>query len=863
MTRLRSWAWTLIVPALIWAVLSWPLPRYAGRGIPMSSQNIERQSARAMIPGDHLQLLYHFQLVEDFLEGRIPFFHNVYEFNTGRDEDRYQPGSYYAPFSLAYAALARVLPAAGAWNGVGFLSLWATFAATLAYLRNFTRSSAAAWLGAIISILLPYRWVNLLGGSPSGFAMVWPPVIVWLMDRAIRNGRTRDGVFCGIALLLACWGDLQAFFFATLSLPFWALLSAADAGWLRRPFPWAEVRARIPAALAAAAGLAAAAAYRWMRHAHLAGSEMAGGRDFTEVLAFSPSVAGFWQWRAEGLQSHVYLGVTTVLVFAGLILALRRAPGTADVRPARRIIPWLTLLALLAVMVLALGLRGPFHGAALRALRILIPPYAMVRQTAKIFTLMPTLLALGAALAADRLCSGAGRRARGPMFALAAALTVALVEYPAQVRATICLLDSGQSAYARVAEDARKHGHTNPHALALPLWPGEAAESSVYQYYARQHGLRLVNGYSPVVSRAYVEEVFQPLQAINQGDLTEASLAQLESMNVSHLLLHEDMFPEKVSPFPVSWTRDRLLAHPRLTWISRDGAVWAFRIEPRPVPQPAPRSVPVRFPARRVAFDRLEGASERVADPGCAGGAFRALRPGEPPLSGGPWRVAAESRLAWLLRVRGAGTLVARTGAPTGSGEESRIPVTSTDWTWLRIPIRAWASYGPMTVRVHAEDGRIDADTGWLIAGDWNPAMAPGEIREFAPADFFHAGWSSPEDQSVTFRPDRDPADAILYGPRLPLEPGVYELEWTFIADAPHGTPLGEVNLRAPTGSGSSAGTPVVSGMPAILRWDQTDNSSAEWTFTFFRTAPARLERVRLIRRDHERTATEPTGLRE
>ena len=245
MTRLRSWAWTLIVPALIWAVLSWPLPRYAGRGIPMSSQNIERQSARAMIPGDHLQLLYHFQLVEDFLEGRIPFFHNVYEFNTGRDEDRYQPGSYYAPFSLAYAALARVLPAAGAWNGVGFLSLWATFAATLAYLRNFTRSSAAAWLGAIISILLPYRWVNLLGGSPSGFAMVWPPVIVWLMDRAIRNGRTRDGVFCGIALLLACWGDLQAFFFATLSLPFWALLSAADAGWLRRPFPWAEVRARI------------------------------------------------------------------------------------------------------------------------------------------------------------------------------------------------------------------------------------------------------------------------------------------------------------------------------------------------------------------------------------------------------------------------------------------------------------------------------------------------------------------------------------------------------------------------------------------------------------------------------------------
>ncbi len=821
----------------------------------MSSQNIERFAARSMIPGDHLQLLYHFQLAEDFLIGRIPAFHNVYEFNTGTDADRYQPGSYYAPFSLIYAALARVLTAAGAWNGVGFLALWATLAATLALLRRFTRSAAAAWAGALISIVLPYRWMNLLGGSPSGFAMVWPPVVVWLLDRAIREGRARYGWLCGGALLLSCWGDLQAFFFTTLSLPFWATLSAMDNGWFRRPFPWTEARSRIPSALGVAAGLGVAAAYRWIRHTHLAGSEMGSGRDPQEVLAFSPSISGFWQWRAEGLQSHIYLGITAALILAGLIWALRRAAAPEDTRPGRRWTPLLTLLALGFVMTLALGMRGPFNGAVVRVLRTLIPPYSMVRQTAKIFTLMPTLLALGAALAVDRMLpapASTARHARGWSFALAAALILGVVEYKAQVRATVCQLDTRHAAYDAVVEDAQRLGRVPPHAMALPLWPGDAAESSIYQYYARQHGLRLVNGYSPVVSRSYLEDIFQPLQTVNQGELTDSTFEHLAAAKVSHLLLHEDLFPEKVSPFPVSWTRDRLLAHPRLSLLSHTNSVWAFRIEPEPTPKPPARRTDVRFPARRVAFERLEGGSERIEDVSCAGGAYRVLRAGETPLSAGPWRIASESGLAWLLRVRGNGDLAVRTESDTGYSEQSIHSVASPAWKWLRIPIRSWAAYAPMTVRFHADSGYVEADTGWLIAGDWNPNLSPGETREFTPSDFFRAGRSDAQNPSVMFDPDRDPSDAIFYGPRLPLEPGSYELEWIFQTDAPRGTLLGEVTLRTPAVADASARTRVLSGAATIMRWNQTDNSSVEWAFSYSRVAEVRIERLRLIRRDDE-----------
>jgi hypothetical protein len=62
---LPGWVWigglVLLAGAtlLLFAVFSWPLPRFARQGIPSSAQNIEQPAWRSSIPGDHLQLLYH------------------------------------------------------------------------------------------------------------------------------------------------------------------------------------------------------------------------------------------------------------------------------------------------------------------------------------------------------------------------------------------------------------------------------------------------------------------------------------------------------------------------------------------------------------------------------------------------------------------------------------------------------------------------------------------------------------------------------------------------------------------------------------------------------------------------------------
>ena len=106
-----------------------------------------------MIPGDHLQLYYHFTLVSGFLSGDIPPFYNLYEFNTGNDDDRYLPGPYYAPFSIAFAVLAPLTGPVAAWNIVGLLSLWITLWLTWTLVLRYVPDPLTAGTAAAVSVI--------------------------------------------------------------------------------------------------------------------------------------------------------------------------------------------------------------------------------------------------------------------------------------------------------------------------------------------------------------------------------------------------------------------------------------------------------------------------------------------------------------------------------------------------------------------------------------------------------------------------------------------------------------------------------------------------------------------------------------
>ncbi|NQT92358.1 MAG: hypothetical protein HQ559_06325, partial [Lentisphaerae bacterium] len=523
---------SLLLSILVWAIFAWPLPRHVSTGIPSSAENVEKNGWRAMLPGDHLQYLYHWWLGGDTLAGNTPWFHNVYEFNTGDDEARFYPTLYFFPFSLMFLIFGGWINRALAYNAVGLVSLWLTFFSTWILARRYCKSDAVAAGAALVSITHPYRWYALLGGSPVGPAMLWLPLICLGIDIAVRDRKIGGGVLAGISLFFAAVTDAHVFFFGALFTPCWGLLALTQSDWLSRRSikPW------LRAALALLPVLVLAALTLWCMDYRnsfvLGGTEVKAGRVWAEISLNSPRG---WKhllaWQAErGFNNHVYIGYAiSAISVLGLVAAVRRIRRTPG--PAVRFLLVALILGACATVIfmLAYGPYGPREGSVLLAFRKRIPPYRMIRQPTKVLCLLPTLFAVLSASALGVLLPRNRERQR-VIFPVAMVLALLVAtEYGRRVWPSVCLLDPEPSTYRAVAEESRANGRV-PHVLVVPLWPGEAAWSSLYQYDLTFSHVRMLNGYSPAVPPGYFENVFRPYESVNKGVLTDDQIADLETI---------------------------------------------------------------------------------------------------------------------------------------------------------------------------------------------------------------------------------------------------------------------------------------------------------------------------------------------
>ncbi len=884
-TRRRLSLWrqvglSLGVTAGVWLALSWPLPRYVCRGIPASAHRAPADVQR-MIPGDHLQFLYYCWLAGDMAAGHTPWGYNLYEFNTGNDRDRFEPDTYYLPFSLLYAGAAAVGGRAFGWNLAGFLSLWITYWLTWCLARRWTRSAWLAGVAALVGIALPFRWINLFGGSPAGFALAWVPAILLGTDLAAREDRPAGGWLAGLAILLAAWGDRHVFFFSVLAVPGWAVLALAarpDFAWRRSAAYARTALALAPIALGAGLALAFPLLMNAVHRAVIGtvpAAHAIGPRSLREVLIYSPDWRGFFGASTLAASDAIYLGAGLLAALAAGWLALlaaawRRArsaaAGVSDTPGVDSFVRTLLIVALLGsalatVMLLSLGARAPDSARLFAAARALIPPYAMVRQPAKIFSLMPTLLAVASALALTGLSALLPARGAPGLLGILFAAVLLGASAP-RVRPTISILESAQAAYAATAEDAAAAGRV-PRALVLPLWPGDSHYASIYQYCASLYRVRMVNGYNPFVRAGYFENVFRRFESVNQGGLDDAQLAALAGMGVDYVLLHENLFPEKVSPFPVTMTLARLLAHPRLDLLRQDGSVWAFRIRPpagesprQPAPAPGVQALiaqatALAFPARRFEMEKTtaEGHVTVKVAPAAGGRACVALAAPGDGLRTAPLRVAGASNLQWLVRVRGQGTLRVTPEIETAPTAPPPAPVSvrSAAWTWVAVPIPPFRGFDTLRLATRLESGAVDLDMSLLAAGAWRPPGVRQLLTLPAPL-FFHAGHIEPETGTVLLRRDHDAQGIAFYGPKLPLEPGTYELDLAFASPAPAGTPLAVARLEPGDDPARGVAVPVVAGQPARGRWRQPESLPFTLVVVYGGVADLRLRTVTITR---------------
>lgn len=139
----------------------------------------------------------------------------------------------------------------------------------------------------------------------------------------------------------------------------------------------------------------------------------------------------------------------------------------------------------------------------------------------------------------------------------------------------ICLSDQNNRVYELVAKnsDGKK-------ILEIPIWPGDSAWSSIYQYYVTTSNVEMINGYSPAVPRDYIDNVFYPLYNVNLGEIRPQQYELLKELNIKYVILHQEAFPVKVSPYPSGFSILKLKHSPYLSFIKNDGPIWLFELLP-------------------------------------------------------------------------------------------------------------------------------------------------------------------------------------------------------------------------------------------------------------------------------------------
>ncbi len=125
-------------------------------------------------------------------------------------------------------------------------------------------------------------------------------------------------------------------------------------------------------------------------------------------------------------------------------------------------------------------------------------------------------------------------------------------------------LDRGQEVYRYIKENI-----DDKLLLEIPLWPGDSHQSSLYEYYTTMDTLHRVNGYTPIVTQEYIEQVYRPLSTLNMGVLDSEQYHLLKKMGVRFVTVHDNpaVFPRRVSPFPPIMTVRRLMNSPYLEYI--------------------------------------------------------------------------------------------------------------------------------------------------------------------------------------------------------------------------------------------------------------------------------------------------------
>jgi len=308
------------------------------------------------------------------------------------------------------------------------------------------------------------------------------------------------------------------------------------------------------------------------------------GRRLAEVRYFSPRWDDLFHRLNYQGESMLYLGVAAgalLILCAGVFAWRRRRGGEGDGADAQ-VVFWLGVFFLATFLSLGLSVsRVPLYAFFYQV----VPFFKYPRVPGRIIFISYAALAFCAAWGLDRFPLPRGAWKKGLI--LAAALGIAVDYFPPRPIG-LCLLERGPTVY----DGMKRDGMPPRTLLELPIWPGDSAWSTLYQYYVTRYGYPMVNGYSPVVAKDYVDKVFYGLYPMDVGEATGKVLPMLKRLHVKYVTFHANAYPYKISPFPAWMTLKRLRALPFLKEVRSSDDKTLFRV--------SEGSLPGKFDARTL-----------------------------------------------------------------------------------------------------------------------------------------------------------------------------------------------------------------------------------------------------------------------
>lgn len=640
MKTLKTLSLLSIIFIVLGIIYSRPLISNFNSSLPYTHSPARAFEKTQLTQGDHLQLFYSLWLFKDYFisEGQR-FFNDPYQFTVKDFPRPYTTRE--LPLSIMFL-LFSFFGNVTAYNCLIVLSFVLCGICMYLLTDKYFSSFPAALVSSVIFTLAPFRLAQLFGGHPNGFLVFWVPLVIYLYEQLWDKKKWTYGWLSGICVFLMAIQEPHLVYFTSLfTIVFWGYKFMFKK----------DIKTLIPIGIS---WLFTAFYMLYIKRSIMGGSVAGAGRGFAEIRLFAPSIVHIFQRVNPVNEKYIYLGLAASALFVLSIFYKLKFLSKKENFPYL-----FYFFVFIFTLILSLGPNLkylPIYKICYK----LIPFFHFPRSPARIIIFTFLSLSLLAGYGVKKILTKRG-------FLLTTTIIFLIcIDFRTYHRIGLTKVPVENSVYQYI-----KDSHPNTPILELPIWPGEAAWASIYEYYTTLYQIPMINGYSAFVARDYVDKIFWPLVSINMGILTKEQYELLKSLGVKYILLHKEAYPAKVSPFPSNTAIENLKLNPYVRFIMDDKTIYLFTVLDKPIDRP---TAAYTIPSRTGLFYECEHLSHRmgrlVEDKTASQETSLFV---DEPLSKpvhfvfGPWKLFPPGRYKVIYRLRGTAQITIEVTAEQGT----------------------------------------------------------------------------------------------------------------------------------------------------------------------------------------------------